>query len=1174
MTDYGVTRAGFTTKYYSDILDSFKAQIIEKYGNDLDLSITSPLLQLLQTIAYENAEMWQVLEDVYHSRYIDYADNTALDNLGNTLGYRRLDATPATGMVKVYRQREDKYNGQYNTTKLVYIPTGTKFSNDTGSITFTAVDDSYISIGDEWVNVPITCDEVGKVGNVLGEAREQMLTEGAICKIVTDLTNPYVDKVGTIFQIVNTAYVSQTNTVTATLRVYRKTGSTGDIIIKRYYATEPSQLEYNMIFRNILIEESWYDDEQYLYFYNPYYQFQAVGALAFIPEDESYADIQVECTNVFNVDNILTMLSRDAIGYKWYSTRGTIRDMVSTVTGTGKVVQEFDFVSGKDAETDQEFRYRIKYAKNEKSSTLSALKRKLELLTNVVVSFNIKEELLGFTGNDELSIPAYENQAAGRGLFAGGVTNIGAGTRSSAIDYVTIATSGNAANFGDLSSARGNTAACGSPTIGVISGGSSSNFADSITNLIEYVTIATAGNTTTFGNLSAARASNAGCSNSVRGIFGGGFYAHLAEYTLLNTIEYITFSTTGSLTDFGDLTIHRILLGSCGSYTKGFFAGGLDGNGYSNVIDNISYSTAGNATDYGDLVAGKSGGAGSSSSVKGVFAGGENSGIVESFIFSTSGNSSSFGSLTVNRGIVAGCSNAVRGVYGGGYTSSLSNVMDYVTFAALSSASSFGSLTSAREYISGCSNCHGGIRPSDIPTTVSTNRALFGGGYTNSAQSVLSYISLATLCNAASFGDLTVARYTLGSCSSATRSIFAGGSTGTAINIIDFVNFATASTASSFGNLTNACFGLAGCSNDVRGLLGGGFQNSGSKNTSIDYITMATESDALDFGDLTVARFTLAACSSATRGVFGGGMTTTYNNTIDYVTIATSGNAADMGDLTVARYRLGACSSPTRGIFTGGHSSGSANETVIDYITLSSSSNAADFGDLTVGREYTTSTSSSTRGVTGGGGDSGSQVNVIDYVTITSLSNASDFGDLTSSTGKLTSCSDGHIESDQSSSQTTTNIPAIVIEVLRRDNPPLATNTYLLKETIDSCKAAGSIYILRDMVSKGFYISVTIVWQDLSANDALLNVKQSLTDYFMTLSAGVSVEYSNVAEIIYDTPGVDKITDLVIMKVDEYGVPDNGSKIEKFGEHLTVDSDEKPILYPGNISITVLNTGG
>ena len=66
---------------------------------------------------------------------------------------------------------------------------------------------------------------------------------------------------------------------------------------------------------------------------------------------------------------------------------------------------------------------------------------------------------------------------------------------------------------------------------------------------MDYFTIASTGDATDFGNLSAARTSPEGSSTKIRGVLGGG-----AEPSIVNTIDYFTIATTGNATDFGDMT--------------------------------------------------------------------------------------------------------------------------------------------------------------------------------------------------------------------------------------------------------------------------------------------------------------------------------------------------------------------------------------------------------------------------------------------------------------------------------------------------------------------------------------------------------------------------------------------------------------------------------------------
>ena len=78
-------------------------------------------------------------------------------------------------------------------------------------------------------------------------------------------------------------------------------------------------------------------------------------------------------------------------------------------------------------------------------------------------------------------------------------------------------------------------------------------------NIIEYITIATTGNSTDFGNLTEGRSSTGQASSETRGLFAGGKYTN-GGGSVRNTIDYITIATTGNGTDFGDLTQARSAL--------------------------------------------------------------------------------------------------------------------------------------------------------------------------------------------------------------------------------------------------------------------------------------------------------------------------------------------------------------------------------------------------------------------------------------------------------------------------------------------------------------------------------------------------------------------------------------------------------------------------------------
>ena len=101
-----------------------------------------------------------------------------------------------------------------------------------------------------------------------------------------------------------------------------------------------------------------------------------------------------------------------------------------------------------------------------------------------------------------------------RGLNAGaGQTNI--------IDYITIATTGNAVDFGDLTIGRFGIGATASPIRGIFYNGWTNNPSTVIYNTIDYVNIASTGNAIDFGDATQAKREKGACSDSHGGL--GGF---------------------------------------------------------------------------------------------------------------------------------------------------------------------------------------------------------------------------------------------------------------------------------------------------------------------------------------------------------------------------------------------------------------------------------------------------------------------------------------------------------------------------------------------------------------------------------------------------------------------------------------------------------------------------
>ena len=271
------------------------------------------------------------------------------------------------------------------------------------------------------------------------------------------------------------------------------------------------------------------------------------------------------------------------------------------------------------------------------------------------------------------------------------------------IDFITITTTGNAEDFGDLTVTKGFMAAAGSKTRAVFS----RFYNGSGKNTMDFVTIANQGNALDFGDATTTAWSPAGCGDSTRGLFGGGAPA-------VNNLEFFAFASTGDATDFGDLYSRRDM-GACSNSIRAVFAGGGD-----TQLDTMHYVTIqslGDGVDYGDLSASRSGTTGSSSSTRGIFAGGFQPTPVTTIEFVTiasTGDAVDFGDLNWTSYRGASCCSPIRSCIVEGVstkTDAKGTDIDFITIATKGNAVDFGDKTAGSNQMteSGTSNAHGGL---------------------------------------------------------------------------------------------------------------------------------------------------------------------------------------------------------------------------------------------------------------------------------------------------------------------------------------------------------------------------------------------------------------------------------------------------------------------------------
>ena len=127
-----------------------------------------------------------------------------------------------------------------------------------------------------------------------------------------------------------------------------------------------------------------------------------------------------------------------------------------------------------------------------------------------------------------------DTQPGARGLIGGGDPASPVAKRT--VDYLNIASTGDSLDYGDLVSDKANITACSSSTRCVTFGGGSPGSS----NEMDFATISSTGNFADFGDILTVRRGAGACSNSTRGIVGGGLGG--PSDARQTNMEYITIS--------------------------------------------------------------------------------------------------------------------------------------------------------------------------------------------------------------------------------------------------------------------------------------------------------------------------------------------------------------------------------------------------------------------------------------------------------------------------------------------------------------------------------------------------------------------------------------------------------------------------------------------------------
>ena len=316
-----------------------------------------------------------------------------------------------------------------------------------------------------------------------------------------------------------------------------------------------------------------------------------------------------------------------------------------------------------------------------------------------------------FNGNQYVNITTDSPERHTGGTFALCGTMGNDAVMSNAVDKVNMSTTGNGVDYADLNYSSSQNGAFGSRTHSVFYGG----YTPSLASNSDYITTASGGTATAGGVLTQARRGmGAGLANSTRGIAMGG-YTPAAPTNASNVIDYTTMSEKSAFIDFGDLSDGRERTGAVASPTRGVHIGGINspnqGSPYSNTMEFVTISTLGNATDFGDMQDGRVFCSSASNAIRGLIVGDSYpiTNVITFITIATLGTDQDFGDMYSARDGACSAASSTRIVTMGGRNPSNSNEIDYGQIMTKGNFVDFGNLSSTATFMGGCSNGHGGL---------------------------------------------------------------------------------------------------------------------------------------------------------------------------------------------------------------------------------------------------------------------------------------------------------------------------------------------------------------------------------------------------------------------------------------------------------------------------------
>ena len=148
----GLDKKGFRRKQYAEIEEDMFIRARNLFGEDINLSVRSPVGIFLRVIAWSIGLLWQLAEQVYNQGYLRKAEGVSLDYLVELANIKRHQAAKSQGEIKIHGQPDKLIKAGF-------------LVSTAGGIQYRTLHDK--TIGSEgYVMVAIEAVEYGETGNV------------------------------------------------------------------------------------------------------------------------------------------------------------------------------------------------------------------------------------------------------------------------------------------------------------------------------------------------------------------------------------------------------------------------------------------------------------------------------------------------------------------------------------------------------------------------------------------------------------------------------------------------------------------------------------------------------------------------------------------------------------------------------------------------------------------------------------------------------------------------------------------------------------------------------------------------------------------------------------------------------------------------------------------------